>query len=81
VSAAAARIVAGNRAPAGTHAAAEWEQIGEVAPELAVTTRRYLAQADVGALAGETGPGLRRASSNTTRVRFPARGPSGSSGR
>jgi site-specific recombinase XerD len=45
MSAATARIVAGDRAPAGTHAAAEWEQIGEVAPELAVTMRRYLAQA------------------------------------
>jgi len=45
MSAATARIVTGDRAPAGTHAAAEWEQIGEVAPELAVTMRRYLAQA------------------------------------
>ena len=45
MSAATARIVAGDRAPAGTHAAAEWEQIEQVAPELAVTMRRYLAQA------------------------------------
>jgi hypothetical protein len=45
VSAATARIVAGDRATAGTHAAAEWEQIEQVAPELAVTMRRYLAQA------------------------------------
>jgi integrase len=45
MSAATARIGAGDRAPAGTHAAAEWEQIGEAAPELAITMRRYLAQA------------------------------------
>lgn len=45
MSAATARIIAGDRATAGTHAAAEWEQIEQVAPELAVTMRRYLAQA------------------------------------
>ena len=45
MSAATARIAAGDRAPAGTHAAAEWEQIGAAAPELALTMRRYLAQA------------------------------------
>ena len=40
-----ARIRGADRAPAGTVAAAEWEQIGRAAPALAVTMRRYLAQA------------------------------------
>ena len=45
MSASPARIRGADRAPAGTVAAAEWEQIGRAAPALAVTMRRYLAQA------------------------------------
>jgi hypothetical protein len=40
-----ARAGGAHRAPAGTRAAAEWAQIGQVAPELAATMRRYLTQA------------------------------------
>src|SRR5258708_23412609 len=40
-----ARARGAGRAGAGTHAAAEWAQIAQAAPELAVTMRRYLAQA------------------------------------
>jgi hypothetical protein len=40
-----ARARDAHRAPAGTRAAAEWTQIGQVAPELAATMRRYLTQA------------------------------------
>jgi site-specific recombinase XerD len=32
------------REPAGSHAAAEWAQIGQAAPQLAATMRRYLTQ-------------------------------------
>jgi site-specific recombinase XerD len=32
------------REPAGSHAAAEWAQIAEAAPQLAATMRRYLTQ-------------------------------------
>ena len=39
-----ARAVVSARAP-GSRAAAEWEQIGQAAPDMAVTMRRYLAQA------------------------------------
>ena len=45
MSASPARVCGIDRAPAGTVAAAEWEQIGRAAPALAVTMRRYLAQA------------------------------------
>jgi hypothetical protein len=40
-----ARAGGAGRAPAGTHAAVEWTQIGQAAPELAATMRRYLTQA------------------------------------
>ena len=40
-----ARARGADRPAAGTHAAAEWAQIGQAAPELAATMRRYLAQA------------------------------------
>jgi hypothetical protein len=40
-----ARVRGADRSPAGTVAAAEWEQIERAAPALAVTMRRYLAQA------------------------------------
>ena len=40
-----ARARGADRAPAGTAAAAEWEQIGRAAPALAATMCRYLAQA------------------------------------
>ena len=40
-----ARVRGADRAPAGTLAVAEWEQIERAAPALAVTMRRYLAQA------------------------------------
>jgi hypothetical protein len=40
-----ARARGADRPAAGTHAAAGWAQIGQVAPALAVTMRRYLAQA------------------------------------
>jgi site-specific recombinase XerD len=33
-----------SREPAGSHAAAEWAQIGQAAPQLAATMRRYLTQ-------------------------------------
>ena len=45
MSASPARARGADRAPAGTLAAAEWAQIGRAAPALAVTMRRYLAQA------------------------------------
>jgi integrase len=45
VSASPARARGAGRAPAGTAAAAEREQIGRAAPALAATMRRYLAQA------------------------------------
>jgi site-specific recombinase XerD len=35
------------REPAGSHAAAEWAQIGQAAPQLAATMRRYLTQVAV----------------------------------
>jgi site-specific recombinase XerD len=37
-------LPAPSREPAGSHAAAEWAQIGEAAPQLAATMRRYLTQ-------------------------------------
>ena len=40
-----ARADGAGRPKAGAHAAAEWAQIGQAAPELAATMRRYLAQA------------------------------------
>jgi site-specific recombinase XerD len=40
-----ARAGDAGRPAAGAHAAAEWAQIGQAAPELAATMRRYLAQA------------------------------------
>jgi site-specific recombinase XerD len=40
-----ARVVVCAREPAGSRAAAEWAQIGQAAPDMAVTMRRYLAQA------------------------------------
>jgi integrase len=45
MSASPARVRGADRAPAGTLAVAEWEQIERAAPALAVTMRRYLAQA------------------------------------
>jgi integrase len=45
MSASPARARGADRAPAGTVAAAEWVQIERAAPALAVTMRRYLAQA------------------------------------
>ena len=40
-----ARVGGAGRPAAGAHAAAEWAQIEQAAPALAVTMRRYLAQA------------------------------------
>jgi site-specific recombinase XerD len=37
-------LPAPSREPAGSHAAAEWAQIGQAAPQLAATMRRYLTQ-------------------------------------
>jgi integrase len=45
MSASPARVRGADRAPAGTLAVAEWEQIERAAPALAVTMRRYLGQA------------------------------------
>jgi site-specific recombinase XerD len=45
MSAVPARAPARDREPAGSRSAAEWAQIQQAAPQLAVTMRRYLAQA------------------------------------